>query len=466
MYKKSHFHFMGISGIGMSGLADIMIQQGHTVSGCDLHLHEKNVRLLIQNGSQLAEKHNSKICSDPSIDVLVYSTAIVQNNPHHPELLAAQKKGIPLIKRASLLAEIMRTKSSIAVAGAHGKTTTTALLSHIALESKIDPTVIIGGHLQNIQSHVHFGKGEYCIAEADESDRSFLELPKSLSIVNNIDREHLDAYTDLEDIKNTFLQFINTTPFYGLTSLNIDDKNIQALIPQITSKYITYAIDSVADLQAKNISLSPANSTFDLYKNGVKIDTILMPMPGKHNIYNCLGAISIAQEMNIPQDQIKRAIASFLGVDQRFSYRGIIAQKNVEIFEDYGHHPYEIECTLKIAKNRAKNRLIVLFQPQRFSRTKHLWNEFVQVFQEAEIDSVIMTDIYPASEHPLPNISTERLVQEINRIETVYLPFQENFNLIIDYLEKTLKSEDLLLVLGAGKVNQIIPKLISSRFDK
>lgn len=460
MYKKLHFHFMGISGIGMSSLATIISQQGHTVSGCDLHLNNKNLRLLMQKKIALSEGHSSHICDDQSIDILVYSTAILHHNPNHPELLDALKKNIPIIKRATLLAEIMRTKSSIAIAGSHGKTTTTSLLSHIALESKVDPTIIIGGHLENIQGHAHFGKGKFCIAEADESDRSLLELPKSLSVVNNIDLEHLETYADLEDVKNTFLQFINETPFYGKASINIDDTNIRSIIPQISSKFITYGIDQEADLQAKNINLAAEQSTFDLYKNGAKIDTITMPMPGKHNIYNCLAAISMAQEIGLSLEQIKQAIASFMGVEQRFTYRGKLSNKNVEIFDDYGHHPKEIECTLKIAKQRAKGRLIVLFQPHRFSRTKHLWNDFIHTFNQAEIDHLIITDIHPASEHPIQNISSDRLSQSIISTKTEYLPLENNFDNMIAHLHKNIEPHDLLLILGAGKINAIAKKLI------
>lgn len=451
---------MGISGIGMSSLATVIQAQGHTVSGCDLSLNKKNLRILLKKNTPISIGHCGDICTDSSIDILVYSTAILHHNPNHPELLAAREKNIPTIRRATLLAEIMRTKSSIAITGSHGKTTTTSMLSHIALEDKLDPTIIIGGHLENINLHAHPGSGEYCITEADESDRSLLELPKSISLVNNIDLEHLETYTNLEDVKQTFLQFINTTPFYGKTFLNIDDTNIQSLLPKVTVPYKTYGIEQEAKIQAKNISLHPEYSIFDLYKNNTKIETITLPMPGIHNIYNCLGAISIAQEMNISITSIKKAIASFKGVSQRFTFCGTIPEKNIEVFDDYGHHPKEVEQTLKIAKNRAKKRLVVLFQPHRFSRTKHLWNDFVDVFNNADIDHLIITDIHAASEHPLPNVTSDRLAKDIQKKQAKYLPFNPEFTDIISHINETMQKNDLLLVLGAGKVNQIVKKLI------
>jgi UDP-N-acetylmuramate--alanine ligase len=461
MHKKIHFHFMGIGGIGMSSLATIIQQQGHTVSGCDLDLNEKNLKILMQKQTSLSREHCSEICNNPSIDVLVYTTAILHNNPSHPELLAARKKGIPVIQRATLLAEIMRKKSGVAIAGSHGKTTTTALISHIALEALLDPTIIIGGHLQNIGGHVYAGAGEYCIAEADESDRSLLELPFELAVINNISREHLETYQDVEDVKETFLTFINNTPFFGRAFLNFDDQNIRSLLPKIKVNYGTYAIETDADLQAKNIQLHPEYSTFDLYEQGLLISNITMPMPGMHNIYNCLAAISLAREMAIPEEQIKQAIGSFKGVVQRFTFCGIISHNNVEVFDDYGHHPREIECTLQIAKNRTRGRLIVLFQPHRYSRTKHLWNDFVSVFKQAPIDHLVITDIFPASEPALPAITSDRLVEDINMEHVYYFPQQPDFSQIVEHLNKNMQPNDLLLLLGAGKINKIAKELIS-----
>ena len=460
MHKKLHFHFMGISGIGMSSLASIVAQQGHTVSGCDLELNEKNLHFLIQKQTPISREHCGEICKDSSIDVLVYTTAILHSNPHHPELLAAREKRIPIIKRATLLAEIMRTKSGVAVAGSHGKTTTTALISHIALESNLDPTIIIGGHLQNIDGHAHAGTGDYCIAEADESDRSLLELPSSLNLVNNISREHLETYKDLNDVKETFLTFINNTPFFGKAFLNLDDKNIQSLLPDVTASYQTYGIEQDAEIQAKHILLHSDRSTFDLYRYNTYIDTIIMPIPGMHNVYNCLAAISLAHEMGISQDLITAAISSFKGVMQRFTFCGIISDKNIEIFDDYGHHPREIECTLKIAKNRTKGRLIVLFQPHRYSRTKHLWDDFVTVFKTSDIDHLIITDIFPASEHPLLGISSDKLVQSINMEHVHHLSIEADFSNIIKHLHKNMQPNDLLLLLGAGKINKIAKTLL------
>lgn len=457
--KKYHFHLMGIGGIGMSGIAKILALQGYKVSGCDLSCDEKNVSELKNLGANTCKGHFQSICKDKTINALVYSSAIKLN---HPEIIHAQEQGIAIIQRAEILAELMKSKYSIAVAGSHGKTTTSSLLSHILLASNIDPTVIVGGHIKNIGTNAHLGSSSILVAEADESDRSFLFLHPTLSIITNIDLEHLETYKDLEDIKNTFLKFIDKLPFYGKAIICIDDQTNKSLLPYIRKKNITYGLTNEADVYATNISLDAAQSTFTVIKNNIKLGTINLPIAGRHNVLNALAAITTALELELAFEQIKKAISTFAGVDRRFTQHGI--WRRAEIFDDYGHHPKEIENTLLVARKRAKNKLHVVFQPHRYSRTKHLWNDFISTFLKSNIDSLIITDIYAASEDPIDGITalelTHAIAQENPPFSVSYKPLDEQFNAIHADLEMQTNENDLILLLGAGKINQLAKILI------
>lgn len=461
MYKKnSHVHFVGIGGIGMSGIAKILKLQGYTVSGCDADLEQKSVEDLKNIGCSIYKGNNTPSCHDTTIDVLVYSSAIQTKNP---EIAAAQERGIPTIQRAFMLAELMRTKFSIAISGAHGKTTTTSLISHIMLEAEMDPTVVIGGHLKNISSNAHYGSSDYLVAEADESDRSLLNLQACLAIVTNIDMEHLDIYTDLDDIKNTFITFLKKLPFYGKAIVCIDDANIRSILPIHNLQTITYGIDHPADLYARDITLNADHSLFTVYskEQATPLGTVYLNMPGKHNVLNSLAAIALTRELNVPFAIIANALKSFKGIDRRFTFKG--TYKGAEIFDDYGHHPQEIECTLLVAKRRAKKKLTVVFQPHRFTRTQKLWDQFVNTFINSGIDHLIITDIFPASEAPIPDITSANLakaIQEKNPHFTLsYIPFEADFKEIKKQLEPLVAEDDLVLLLGAGKVNKLADKL-------
>ncbi|HJM68474.1 MAG TPA: UDP-N-acetylmuramate--L-alanine ligase [Candidatus Babeliales bacterium] len=458
--KKAHVHFMGIGGIGMSGIATILKAQGFTVSGCDQDILQKSVIDLKASGCSIEDHHNSSICQDSSIDVLVYSSAIQADNQ---EILLAQQRSIPVIPRALMLAELMRTKFSIAVAGSHGKTTTTSMVSHILIESKLDPTVIIGGHLIGQSTNAQLGKGDFLVAEADESDRSFLKLQATLGIVTNIDLEHLETYKDLDDIKQTYMQFLNNLPFYGKAIMCIDDPVIQSLMPLTHIKTIKYGLSKTADLYAKNIDLQPAYSTFDLYKKDCteSLGTIKINMPGKHNILNCLAAIAVSLDLKVPFTSIAAALDTFKGIERRFSYCGSF--KGAEFFDDYGHHPREIESTLKVARKRSKNKLHVFFQPHRYSRTFHLWKDFLRVFEESNIDSLVITDIYAASESPIEGVSSKKFVEALlaqnPSFKVTYIPYENDLSSLISQAYITTDPDDLLLFLGAGKINTIFDKL-------
>jgi UDP-N-acetylmuramate--alanine ligase len=434
----------------MSGIATILKQQGYTISGCDADVCQQSITNLKSIGCIVHQGNNTPACNDPSIDILVYSSAIHSNNP---EILAAQARGIPTIPRALMLSELMRTKYSIAIAGAHGKTTTTSLISHILIEAQMDPTVIIGGHLKSISNNARIGTGNFLVAEADESDRSFLHLHATFGIVTNIDLEHLETYQNLEDIKDTFKRFLGNIPFYGKGIVCIDDANIQSILPLPHIKLIKYGVENWqnADIYARDLNLGANSSTITVCKKGIEnpLGSMTINMPGKHNVLNALAATGLALELGIPFDIIARALASFNGVERRFTYRGTF--RHAEVFDDYGHHPQEIQATLAVAKKRTKGRLIVVFQPHRFTRTDKLWNNFVNTFLENAIDSLVITDIYPASEQPIPGVTAENLVKAIKiQNKNTHVVYKE-VEALRNFLEEITRPDDLILCLGAGK---------------
>lgn len=464
-YSKSpHIHFVGIGGIGMSGIATILRLQGYEVSGCDVDLEQASVQNLLAIGCTVHQGNNSPACHEKPIDILVYSSAVKADAP---EIIAAQERGIPTIPRALMLAELMRTKHSIAIAGAHGKTTTTSLISHILIEANMDPTVIIGGHLRTISNNARFGSGTFLVAEADESDRSLAKLHATLGIITNIDLEHLETYTDIEDIKGVFRQFLNNIPFYGKAILCGDDANIRSLLPIPHLKTILYGTSTNADMYATNIVLEPDHSTFTVHDNKMDapIGDIYLNLPGRHMVLNSLAAITVARDLDIPFEVIAHALKSFSGVDRRFTFKGTF--NGAELFDDYGHHPREIASTLAVAKRRAKGRLVVVFQPHRFTRTHKLWNEFVDCFKAEPIDKLIITDIYPASETPIANITGSNLTKAIQQtapsFPVDFSPYEPSFTSLASSVAQECQPGDLILFLGAGKLNKLAEKLAQKK---
>ncbi len=458
--KKGHIHFVGIGGIGMSGIATILKHQGYKISGCDADLAQPSVELLKQIGCTVYHGNNTPECNDSSIDILVYSTAIAAKNP---EIIAAQERGIPTIPRALMLAELMRTKYSVAIAGAHGKTTTTSLISHILMEAQMDPTIIIGGHLKNLSTNARMGEGEFLVAEADESDRTLLHLHATIAVITNIDLEHLETYKDLEDIKQTFIQFINNLPFYGKAIMCLEDPVIQTILPIPHIKTITYGITTDADLKASDIQLKPDHSVFTVHRKHEQdtLGTLVVPMPGIHNVLNSLAATALALDLEIPFSIIASALKTFKGIERRFSYRGLF--KGAELFDDYGHHPKEIEHTVTVARARAKNKLTVVFQPHRYSRTHKLWDNFIHTFMHSPIDHLIITDIYAASEQPINGVTaaefTKALQAQHPNYKVTYVPYDAHFDQIIKALDGQITQDDLVLFLGAGKINKLAHQL-------
>lgn len=460
---KTHIHFMGISGIGMSGIAQVLRQQGYTISGCDTGIDHHITKKLQELGCQIAPEHNSICCHDETINIIVYNSFIPKN---HPELLRGKDKGISIVHRAEMLAKIMKEKRSIGVAGSHGKTSTSAIMGHLLLAASQDPTIIVGGVINDIESNAHYGTGDLLVAETDESDRSLLLLPKIYSIITNIDIEHLETYKDFDDIKETFLQFANNIPDEGINVLCIDDPGINAIMPNITVPYITYGQSHNADIQMRNLSLSSDSSTFNVYRKSSSstLGEIRLSQPGIHYALNATSTIALALHLNIPFLVIQKALSTFHGVDRRFSYKGVTSLHGAHIFDDYGHHPLAIDYALAVARKKAINKLIVVFQPHRFSRTQHLWKDFITTFSSSAIDTLIITDIYPAFEEPIESITSQNIVEEIKKLcpkkIVIYCPFSKDMSELEDIINATLKKDDLLLLLGAGKINGLAKKLL------
>lgn len=467
MYKqREHLHFMGIGGIGMSGIAEILKLQGYTVSGCDNGTNGKIIQHLKDIGCTIYDCHEKEHIHQA--DVLVYSSAVDQKNP---EVIAALEKGIPVIPRAIMLAELMRTKYSVAVSGAHGKTTTTSMIAHILIEAQKNPTVIIGGVLKNIGANAQLGDGNLLIAEADESDRSLLYLNPSMAIVTNIDAEHLDTYADIDDIKQTFKNFLGRLPFYGKAFLCIDDPHVRSILPLPHISTVKYGFSTKANIIGDIVELAKSQSVFDVYQKNMKegqgiqkFGRVTLNMPGEHNVLNALAAISMSLELDVAFEQIASALQNFNGVERRFEFKGMF--KGAEIFDDYGHHPTEIKNTLGLAQRRKQRKLHVIFQPHRYSRTEKLWDDFVTIFAQQnkgyKVDSLYITDIYPASESPIPGITSHHLIEAIKmknpELKACYIKSYEEASLSI---QNAIQEGDLLITIGAGKVNKIGELLVS-----
>ncbi|MBA3752229.1 UDP-N-acetylmuramate--L-alanine ligase [Candidatus Dependentiae bacterium] len=457
MYKKGHIHFIGIGGIGMSGIAKILKYQGYTISGCDTSLNQKSIQELLTYGCTIYEGNNTHQCKDTSIDILVYSSAI---DPEDEEIKASQARGIPTIPRALMLAEIMRTKYSIAISGAHGKTTTTSLISHIFIDALLDPTVIIGGHLKNICTNAKWGAGEFLVAEADESDRSFLKLLPTHAVVTNIDLEHLETYKDIDDIKAAFTQFLSNIPFYGKAIVCLEDPHIRSLLPALTHvKMIKYGLDNEADFFAQDIILEKDHSTFTVFRKNhpEPLGVLTIPMPGIHNVLNALAALSASMEVGISFEKCAEALKTFKGIERRFSFQGVF--KGAEVIDDYAHHPTEISTTLQVALKKNPQNLIVVWQPHRYIRTEKLWDVFIHLFSTSTIGHLIITDIYAAGEQPINSITSARFTQELQAkspsYPITYIPYEKNFTEIVTHLTTLASEGDLILLLGAGNINKI-----------
>lgn len=440
--KINKIHMVGIGGAGMSGIAEVLLTLGYQVSGSDLVKGPVALRLE-SLGATIDAGHARENVRDAQ--VVVRSTAVRDDNP---ELVEARAKGVPIIPRAEMLAELMRLKVGVAVAGTHGKTTTTSLLATIFMEAHLDPTVIIGGRLNAYGSNAMLGQGRYLIAEADESDGSFLCLLPRISIVTNVDADHLDFYKDLDEIRDSFVDFMNSVPFYGLNVVCGDDPGVQSILPRVRRPVLTYGFGEGNELKAEIITCE-AGSRFNVYRHGEFWGEVSLTHPGRHNVLNALAAIGVAMEAGVPKKDIIHGLGAFAGVGRRFEHKG--TRNGVLVVDDYGHHPTEIAATLETARLCYPNkRLVVAFQPHRFTRTQALFGDFSKVF--AGVDQLLLTEIYPASESPIPGVSGQSLAQAIRQVTSTPVRFFENFAAMQAALGDILIEGDLFLTLGAGSI--------------
>jgi UDP-N-acetylmuramate--alanine ligase len=441
--KKYHIHFVGIGGIGMSGIAELLLNLGYRVSGSDVKSSDITDRLKTMGGT-IFKGHAAE--NIKGADVVVVSSAI---DPENPEVQSAGQASIPVIPRAEMLAELMRLKYSIAIAGAHGKTSTTSIVASVLAEGGLDPTVVIGGKLKSIGSNAVLGEGDFIVAEADESDGSFLKYSPTIAVVTNIDNEHLDFYADLDAIKTVFLNFLDRIPFYGLAVLCLDNEPIQDLIPQMKKRYTTYGMTSQADFQIRDVESGQQRSRFDIYHHGNKMGVINLNLPGIHNVYNATASIAVGVELNIAFDQIKKALETVEGVQRRLEIKG--ESNGITVIDDYGHHPTEVKVTLEtIEENWQNRRKVVVFQPHRYSRTRALFDEFSRAFYQSDV--LVVLPIYAASEKKIKGVNSQKLCEEIKAHGHKEVIFADGFKAALSHLKQTLQPGDVLLTLGAGDV--------------
>ena len=447
MYGKiEKIHFVGIGGIGMSGIAEVLLNLGYKVSGSDLRSSDTTERL-VRLGAEVSIGHQAENLKN--VDVVVISSAVHDDNP---EVVEAKRLHVPVIPRAEMLAELMRMKYGIAIAGTHGKTTTTSMAASILGHAGIDPTIVIGGKLNAIGTNAQLGQGKFLLAEADESDGSFLVLSPTIAVVTNIDADHLDHYLGgIEEIKDTFVEFINKVPFYGLAVLCLDDKNIRAVLPRVKKRYMTYGLSSQADIRATHVRHEGFLTSFVAHYKGYRLGEVSFPMPGPHNVLNAMACIAVALELDVPFSAIQEGFAKFGGVGRRFTVKG--EPNGIMVVDDYGHHPAEIKATLAAARQGwPERRIVAAFQPHRYTRTHELFDEFVTAFYDADI--LILTDVYAAGEQPIEGATAERLASEVLRYGQKDVTYIANRELVPDHLAGIVKPGDIVITLGAGNIWQ------------
>ncbi|MBI5535291.1 MAG: UDP-N-acetylmuramate--L-alanine ligase [Deltaproteobacteria bacterium] len=447
--RVRHVHFVGIGGIGMSGLAEILRSLGFDVSGSDLKPNNITKRLELL-GVRIDIGHlggNVVGC-----DVVVYSSAI---KPDNPELVEARGRGIPVIARAEMLAELMRVKYGVAIAGSHGKTTTTSLIATVLRSAGFDPTVVVGGKMEALGSNARLGEGDLLVAEADESDGSFLLLNPTIAVVTNIDPEHLDHWGTHEKVKEAFVSFLSRVPFYGLAVMCLDHPHVQSILPHVRRRHVTYGVSPQADYSARELESHGLMMRFRAHRHGELMGEFEVRMPGQHNVLNCLATIAVADELEVPLDVMQHSLATFSGVQRRFTIVGEI--EGITLVDDYGHHPAEISATLAAARNAYKGRLVVAFQPHRYTRTRDLFAEFTAAFNQADI--VVVTDIYPAGEAPIPGITAEALAQALREHGHQHVHYVPGKTSVPDALEQIVRPGDVVIAQGAGDINKSVHEL-------
>jgi UDP-N-acetylmuramate--alanine ligase len=447
--RVRHVHFVGIGGIGMSGLAEILHTLDFDVSGSDLRESDTTRRL---SGMGVRIDIGHQTANVQGADVVVYSSAITPNNP---ELLEARASGIPVIGRAEMLAELMRVKYGVAIAGSHGKTTTTSLIATVLRAAEFDPTVVVGGKMAALGSNARLGAGDLLVAEADESDGSFLRLTPTIAVITNIDAEHLDHYGTHERIKDAFVEFADRVPFYGLAVMCLDHPHVQQILPRISRRHVTYGMSAQADYSGRDILYNGLTTSFRAFRRGECMGDFALNMPGTHNVLNCLAVIAVADELGVPLATTQKALATFSGVGRRFSI--IDEVSGITLVDDYGHHPAEIEATLDAAQRAYGRRIVVAFQPHRYTRTRDQFEGFTRAFNKADV--LIVTDIYAAGEPPLKDVSAAKLAQAIRDHGHHDVSFVEDKRRVPDELERRIRSGDVVIALGAGDINGAVREL-------
>ena len=446
MFRKiQKLHFVGIGGIGMSGIAELLLNLGYQVSGSDLRQSPATDRLADLGGRIFLGHEAANV---EGTDVVVISSAVRADNI---EVIEAKRLQIPVIPRAEMLAELMRLKYGVAIAGSHGKTTTTSMIATVLVHGGFDPTAVIGGRLNAFGSNAKLGKGDFLVAEADESDGSFLKLSPAIAVVTNIDREHLDHYANLEAIQAAFVDFVNKVPFYGAAVLCLDDPNVQAIIPRVERRIVTYGIGNQADLVASHVEFRNFGTSCQVRYKGNPLGILHLRVPGEHGILNSLAAVATGLELEIPFEKIAAALASFQNADRRFQIKG--TREDVLVVDDYGHHPTEIIATLSAARHACDRRIVTVFQPHRYTRTQALEEDFARAFYQADV--LIVLPIYAASEEAIPGITAERLVEQTKKFGHRDVSYAADFPAAQQILKEKLQKGDLLITLGAGDVWKI-----------
>jgi UDP-N-acetylmuramate--alanine ligase len=457
--RVRHVHFVGIGGIGMSGLAEVLRTLEFDVSGSDLKPNE-STRRLESLGVRVFVGHAAE--NVDVADVVVYSSAI---NPANPEIARARELEIPIIPRAEMLAELMRTRYAVTIAGSHGKTTTTSLVATVLRAAGLDPTVVVGGKINALGTNARLGEGDLFVAEADESDGSFLKLTPTIAVVTNIDAEHLDHYGTHDAVKDAFVQHANRVPFYGLCVMCVDHPSVQEILPRIERRHVTYGVSRQADYRASNARFEGISTRFDAARRGESLGTFVVHMPGAHNVLNALAVIAVADELGVPLDVTRDALAGFHGVQRRFTILGQPAfargdkRADVMIVDDYGHHPAEVEATLDAAQRGFDRRVVVAFQPHRYSRTKLLFDEFTRAFNKADV--LLVTDVYPAGEKPIDGASGEALAEAIRAHGHHAVTYVRDKKNVARALSEIVEPGDLVIALGAGDINASARELLT-----
>lgn len=452
-FSKQHLHFAGIGGIGMSGIAEVLLNLGYTISGSDLKLSPTTERLA-RLGAKIYEGHNAS--NVEGAKALVVSSAVDARNP---EVVEARRLQIPVIPRGELLAELMRLKYGLAIAGSHGKTTTTSMVATILSHAGMDPTVVVGGKVAAMGgSNARVGKSDFLVVESDESDGSFLKLSPILAVVTNIDREHLDHYADIDAIRAAFTEFVNKVPFYGAAIVCLDSENVQSILPNIRRRTITYGRSAQADYQPSAQKPEAFHSTFTLRSRTEDLGEFHLNIPGDHNVLNATAAIALCIELGVPVETIREGLKKFTGVGRRFETRGEV--NGVRVMDDYGHHPTEVLATLAAAKSVCAGRLSVLFQPHRYTRTMHLMDDFARAFHSA--DRVVLLDIYAASEAPIEGVSSQLLAERMRQYGHRAVDYAASADEGVAMIAAGAKPGDMILTLGAGSVSQLGDRIVEA----